>query len=203
MGVRFSLYRFWSLLAKNWQKDCVFLAGDACHTTPPFLGQGLNQGMKDSANLAWKMKAIIAGQADAKLLETYQQEREKVVREVVAGAVTMGRVSEEFKAAQLQGPDALAATVRKVREEKRGFESGFSMGATKMVHGDLERRDAAILKTDRLTGQTLPNPQVVAEGKSCLLDESIGGWRSVLLCISDAGDEPSLSADARSLIERS
>merc|ERR1711920_104068 len=108
--------------------------------------------MKDAANLAWKMSLVMKGAADEELLKTYQQEREKVVREVVAGAVTMGRVSEEFKAAQAQGPEVLAATIRKVRDEKRGFESGFSMGATKMLHGDLQARPGEILQNDRITG---------------------------------------------------
>merc|ERR1711862_442827 len=51
--VRFSLYRFWSLVAQKWRRQNVFLVGDACHTMPPFLGQGLNQGMKDARNLTW------------------------------------------------------------------------------------------------------------------------------------------------------
>merc|ERR1712137_898101 len=199
--VRFSLYRFWSLLAAKWQKQRVFLAGDSCHTTPPFLGQGLNQGMKDSANLAWKIKAVLDGQADEHVLVSYQQEREKVVREVVGGAVTMGRVSEEFKAAQREGPEALRATVQKVRDEKRGFESGFSMGATKMLHGDLDKRLPSLLQDDRLTGQTVPNPDVVCgDGVSRSLDAVIDGWHVVLLCVSEGGDEPALNADAKAAV---
>jgi len=179
------------------------LAGDSCHTTPPFLGQGLNQGMKDSANLAWKIKAVLNGQADEHVLVSYQQEREKVVREVVGGAVTMGRVSEEFKAAQREGPEALRATVQKVRDEKRGFESGFSMGATKMLHCDLDKRLPTLLRNDRITGQTVPNPDVMcADGVSRSLDAVIDGWHVVLLCVSEGGDAPALSAAAQAAVGR-
>jgi len=200
--VRFSLYRFWSLLAAKWQKQNVFLVGDSCHTTPPFLGQGLNQGMKDAANLSWKIAMVLRGQATEQVLETYQQEREKVVRDVVGGAVTMGRVSEEFKAAQAKGQDALVAAVKRVSDEKRGFESGFSMGATKMLHGDLSERSAKLLKTDRITGQTVPNCEVITEAGRKFLDQAIGDWNVVLLCVSQIGQEPTLSKDALKLMQR-
>jgi len=72
---RAAAYRFHALVAKEWQDERVFLAGDSAHQTPPFLGQGMCQGLRDAGNLAWKLKHVISNQADESLLETYTQER--------------------------------------------------------------------------------------------------------------------------------
>jgi 3-(3-hydroxy-phenyl)propionate hydroxylase len=89
--IRAATYRFHGLIAERWQEGRVFLAGDAAHQTPPFFGQGMCHGFRDAANLAWKLKAVLRGSADARLLETYQTEREPHVRAVVEAAIAAGR----------------------------------------------------------------------------------------------------------------
>jgi 3-(3-hydroxy-phenyl)propionate hydroxylase len=89
--VRAATYRFHGLVAEQWQVGRVFLAGDAAHQTPPFFGQGMCHGMRDVANLAWKLALVIGGKADAALLETYQPERDPHVRAVIGAAVDAGR----------------------------------------------------------------------------------------------------------------
>ena len=56
--LRSSKYTFHGLLAKNFKYKNCFLIGDAAHQTPPFLGQGLCQGIKDAYNLVWKINGI-------------------------------------------------------------------------------------------------------------------------------------------------
>lgn len=89
--IRAATYRFHGLVAEHWQQGRVFLAGDSAHQTPPFFGQGMCHGMRDAANLAWKLAMVASGRADASLLETYQQERDTQVRHVIGAAIEAGR----------------------------------------------------------------------------------------------------------------
>lgn len=89
---RKAVYRFHGLVAERWQSGRVFLAGDAAHQMPPFAGQGMCSGIRDSANLAWKLAAVLRGEADATMLASYQIEREPHVRAIIATAIAMGKV---------------------------------------------------------------------------------------------------------------
>ncbi|HEX3817287.1 MAG TPA: FAD-dependent monooxygenase [Chthoniobacterales bacterium] len=68
---------------RDYRKLRVFLAGDAAHIHSPAGGQGMNTGIQDAFNLAWKMALVIRGQAPAPLLGSYQLEREPVARGVL------------------------------------------------------------------------------------------------------------------------
>lgn len=89
---RKAVYRFHGLVAKTWRSGRVLLAGDSAHQTPPFAGQGMCAGMRDAANLSWKLKAVLAEGAEDALLDTYQVEREPNVRAYIELAIAMGRV---------------------------------------------------------------------------------------------------------------
>ena len=86
------VYTFHSVIAKGWRKGRLLLAGDSAHQTPPFLGQGLCAGIRDVANLAWKLELVLNGRAPDSLLDTYETEREPHVREFIALAVKLGDV---------------------------------------------------------------------------------------------------------------
>ncbi|MDR3509689.1 MAG: bifunctional 3-(3-hydroxy-phenyl)propionate/3-hydroxycinnamic acid hydroxylase, partial [Caulobacteraceae bacterium] len=89
---RKAVYRFHGLVADRWRDGRVLLAGDSAHQTPPFAGQGMCSGLRDAANLAWKLGAVLDGAADEALLDTYQTEREPHVRALIEFAIGMGRV---------------------------------------------------------------------------------------------------------------
>ncbi len=89
---RKAVYRFHGLVAKDWRAGRVLLAGDSAHQMPPFAGQGMCSGLRDAANLAWKLLAVLRGEADEGLLDTYQTEREPHVRSYIELAIGMGRV---------------------------------------------------------------------------------------------------------------
>jgi 3-(3-hydroxy-phenyl)propionate hydroxylase len=86
------LYTFRAAVADRWRRGRLLLAGDAAHQTPPFLGQGLCAGIRDAANLAWKLAWVVRGQADESLLDTYEQEQSPHVRAFVGEAVRIGRI---------------------------------------------------------------------------------------------------------------
>ena len=89
--LRQAIYRFHALIAQRWRVGRVFLAGDAAHQTPPFFGQGLCHGIRDVANLAWKLDAVLHRGADDALLASYEAERMPQVRAIIAASVRMGR----------------------------------------------------------------------------------------------------------------
>ena len=85
-------YRFHSLVADQWRRDRVFLAGDAAHMMPPFAGQGLNSGLRDATNLCWKLAGVLQGRLREEVLDSYEAERRPHARAVVAGSERLGRV---------------------------------------------------------------------------------------------------------------
>jgi 3-(3-hydroxy-phenyl)propionate hydroxylase len=85
---RAATYRFHALVAREWRRGRVFLAGDAAHQQPPFTGQGMCQGIRDVANLAWKLKY-------ERLLDTYQRERSQHVRRLIQTIKQIGRLIGE------------------------------------------------------------------------------------------------------------
>lgn len=88
---RSAAYNFHALVARQWRSRQVLLAGDACHMTPPFLAQGMVQGIKDVSNLAWKLGLVLDG-TDDQLLDSYEAERRPLVRDVIAVTKDLGNL---------------------------------------------------------------------------------------------------------------
>lgn len=89
---RAAAYRFHGLVAQEWRRGRILLAGDAAHMTPPFMAQGMVQGLRDAQNLAWKLERVLGGSSPATFLDTYQQERRPHVVETTLTAIELGRV---------------------------------------------------------------------------------------------------------------
>ncbi|WP_067735842.1 bifunctional 3-(3-hydroxy-phenyl)propionate/3-hydroxycinnamic acid hydroxylase MhpA [Novosphingobium naphthalenivorans] len=89
---RKAIYRFHGLVAEDWKVGRILLAGDAAHQMPPFAGQGMCSGIRDTVNLAWKLAWVIRGDAGDALLDTYQTEREPHVRSIIETAIAMGKI---------------------------------------------------------------------------------------------------------------
>jgi len=89
---RSAVYTFHGVFAERWREGRVLLAGDAAHQMPPFMGQGLCSGIRDAANLAWKLDAVLGGKANEQLLSTLQPEREPQIRFITETAIGMGKI---------------------------------------------------------------------------------------------------------------
>lgn len=89
---RMAVYRFGAKLAQHWRQGRILFAGDAAHLMPPFAGQGLCSGLRDVANLAWKLALVLQQSVDDALLDSYQREREPHVQAVIDLGITLGQV---------------------------------------------------------------------------------------------------------------
>jgi 3-(3-hydroxy-phenyl)propionate hydroxylase len=169
-------YRFHALVAKQWRKGRVFMAGDAAHQQPPFLGQGMCQGVRDVVNLSWKLAAVakgdVTGAAARMLLDSYSTERQDHVRQLTTRIKGIGAVICERNVAKARERDAnmLAECGGIVKDTPRQdvlprLEEGCFSNTASQARGTL-----------------FPQPGIVTpDGKLVLLDDYIGyGWRLVV-----------------------
>jgi hypothetical protein len=89
---RVAVYTFAARVAARWRYGRVLLAGDAAHQMPPFAGQDMCAGIRDAANLAWKLDLVLAGLAPDALLDSYDQERLPSAREAIEFSIELGKV---------------------------------------------------------------------------------------------------------------
>jgi 3-(3-hydroxy-phenyl)propionate hydroxylase len=164
------VYHFHARVADRWSRGRVFLAGDAAHLTPPFAGQGMNSGIRDAHNLAWKLASVLRGQAGPGLLDTYPQERRDHVWAMIRLALRMGKVMSPpsraaglatraaFTALRLWQPASDYVLQMKYKPKPR-FTEGFLLpGKT----------------APALIGRLFPQPRVRIAGGVVLLDEVLG-----------------------------
>lgn len=95
---RAAVYTFRSAIASRWRAGGMFIAGDAAHQMPPFMGQGMCAGIRDAANLAWKIAAATG--PDDPLLETYETERAPHVRAFIDMTMRLGRLINQTAAGE-------------------------------------------------------------------------------------------------------
>jgi 3-(3-hydroxy-phenyl)propionate hydroxylase len=171
------IYTFHSVIAEVWRKGRVLLAGDAAHQTPPFLGQGMCAAIRDAANLAWKLDAVLRGRSPDTLLDTYGSERAPHVHAFIDLAVRLGDI--------IQTTDPKAA-----RERDAKFKAGqpeiFQFPAPRLGPGVWQGEHEAV-------AQVFPQP-MLADGR--LLDAALGRH---FAAIGDAEVLDSVSVETRAL----
>jgi 2,4-dichlorophenol 6-monooxygenase len=113
------------MYATHLQAGRVFCAGDAIHRHPPSNGLGSNTSIQDSYNLAWKLAAVLRGQADASLLETYSTERAPVAEQIVRRANQSSREFVQlFEALGVTEARTEAEMVERIEERKADTPAG-------------------------------------------------------------------------------
>jgi len=90
--IRHRVYTHHSRIAGAFRKGRLMLAGDAAHLMPVWQGQGYNSGIRDAANLGWKLAAVVNGHAGDALLDSYDIERRKHARAMIDLSTLVGRV---------------------------------------------------------------------------------------------------------------
>ena len=168
---RAASYRFHALVASKWREGRVFLAGDAAHQQPPFIGQGMCQGIRDVANLVWKLARVLREESGEALLDTYQDERSAHVRELTTRIKAIGHVICE------RDPDAAAA------RDARILAEGGCVPRT-ITRQEIVPPLSCGLRAEvphAANGTLFPQPWVLTAGSRQLLDAVCGaGWRLVL-----------------------
>lgn len=120
---RVAVYRFHARVADTFQVGRAFLVGDAAHITPPFVGQGLVAGLRDVANLGWKLAWVTQGRAHEALLNSYSQERQPHVRDMIRLAQWMGRLVMPGNALQAWFTHGLMKTLSSIPRVRGLFEN--------------------------------------------------------------------------------
>lgn len=151
---RAAVYTFHSVVQEGWRKGRLLLAGDSCHQTPPFLGQGMCAGMRDAANLAWKLAAVVKGSAPDTLLDSYESERLPHVRAFIELAVRLGAVLQETD-----------------RDAARARDRRFAAGAEMFDYPQPQLGPGCRLDALPPVGTIFPQPRL---GDGRLMDDAIG-----------------------------
>ncbi len=168
--LRKAVYQFHAAVASRWRVGRIFLAGDAAHQMPPFLGQGMNSGIRDVLNLAWKLKLVLSGRVDESLLTTYEEERLPHSEDFVQWSVEFGNLMEHLadaKAAERAGKEL--PTPKKKRRS-----AGYGQGR----HAPPLRSGLLLLdqvSDDGSTGYLFSQPTVqLSPTETVRLDELLG-----------------------------
>jgi 2-polyprenyl-6-methoxyphenol hydroxylase-like FAD-dependent oxidoreductase len=178
---RHAVYTFRGRWARTWRKGNAFLAGDAAHLMPPFLGQGLCAGLRDARALAWRLGLVHHGLATPAVLDTYGPERAGHVREIIDEAVAAGRVICEL--------DADRAAVRDAEMRKRSRDPD---AATREPPHPRLGEPSLTIASGGAEGRLAPQGRVRVAGRAGLFDDIVGGgWQ----LISRAGDPAALLTD--------
>ncbi len=176
-------YRFHALVARQWRKERVFLAGDAAHQQPPFLGQGMCQGLRDVANLTWKLGAVLNAGAPDRLLDTYGAERKAHVIDLTTRIKQIGAIICERDPHRARERDARLLA-----------ECGGVVRPTPRQDIQPALRDGLLAQqTHPARGTLFPQPWLMgASGQTQRMDDAMGpGWWLVLA--------PRVHADVRRL----
>ncbi|QNE21353.1 monooxygenase [Kribbella qitaiheensis] len=179
-------YRFHGLSAASWYSGRAFLLGDAAHMMPPFAGQGLNTGIRDAANLAWKLAAVVKGSAHESLLESYEVERRPHAEAVIRSSERLGRIVMTTNPRIARFRDQV---VRRALESEAGrafFKEMRYRPSTRIVSGAVHDPSS-----NPLVGTVIGQPLVFDFGSHrCLpFDELLGqGWSVVAVGLGQGGD---------------
>ncbi|MCB1397951.1 MAG: bifunctional 3-(3-hydroxy-phenyl)propionate/3-hydroxycinnamic acid hydroxylase [Rhodobacter sp.] len=171
--VRKTIYTFHARIAERWRVGRILLAGDAAHLTPPFAGQGMNAGLRDVANLSWKLACVLNGSAGDAALDSYEAERRDPAWAMIQLAVVMGDVVMPTDPAQLAFREQLLAALKpfpavqdyflqmKFKPRPR-YDRGLFLGlAQQPFEGSI-------------VGEMIPQPDVTRDGAVHKLDDLLG-----------------------------
>jgi 3-(3-hydroxy-phenyl)propionate hydroxylase len=176
--IRRRVYTHSSRLASRFRDRRVLLAGDAAHVMPVFQGQGYNSSIRDAVNLAWKLAAVVKGQATAELLNSYEDERRSHVLAMIQLSTLVGRfvsvrnpLVAGLRDVFFRGISIIPSVKRYLIEMRFKPMPAFTKGAIA----------PASESESEIVGRLFPQPRVSVRGQNPrLLDDAIGPWFALL-----------------------
>jgi 2-polyprenyl-6-methoxyphenol hydroxylase-like FAD-dependent oxidoreductase len=187
--VRHLIYTFEARHAVQWRFGRIFLMGDAAHTTPPFMGQGMCSGMRDAKNLVWKIDLVLRGLAEDILLDTYEPERSPHTKDWTTISLEAGKV-----------PCTLDEKEAEERDER--FRNGWKPPMPDfpyLKHGIVDLNTDG--STRGLAGTLSLQAHVEKDGRTELLDEFYPATKFVVM--STKGDPAgALTAAQRAILDK-
>jgi 3-(3-hydroxy-phenyl)propionate hydroxylase len=182
--LRITEYTFRAQIAERWRRGNVFILGDAAHLTPPFIGQGMGAGLRDAANLAWKIARVHQGTLAADVLDTYERERKSHARHLIRLALGVGWAMTGGGGIGNLARRAVLPRLRRIQglRDKVVDSATPALRASALVRKSRRRR--------QLAGTLCPNP-LLPNGQR--LDDVVGtGFALITTSRPGAADEASL-----------
>lgn len=168
---RQAVYRFHARCCSRFQVDQTFLVGDAAHITPPFVGQGLVAGLRDVANLGWKLAWVIKGHAQPHILKSYDQERRPHANQMINLAKMMGKLVMPRNKPRAMAIHGMMRAINAIPPARSYVEDLKIKPANRFKKG-LFKPEAG---PDNLTGGTqLPQDFVLKDNRIQLSDDALG-----------------------------
>jgi 3-(3-hydroxy-phenyl)propionate hydroxylase len=198
--IRARVFTHHGRVASNFRKGRQLIAGDAAHLMPVWMGQGWNSGMRDATNLGWKLAAVLAGQADDELLDTYTTERKGHAKAMVDLSLTFGKFIKVTNPIAATARDVASSVLNLLPQVKRYFADmrfkpmprytqGVLVDPTTQASGTaaagLTSKLIPVLTANSTVspvGVQFPQPRVhTCLASNVLLDDAIGNWWSVIV----------------------
>jgi 3-(3-hydroxy-phenyl)propionate hydroxylase len=173
--LRAVIYSHHVRVADRWRLGRVFLAGDAAHAMPPWIGQGMSAGVRDAANLCWKLAAVIKGQSPESLLDSYQAERKPHLIDVTRRACLAGWIITERRRAVAVVRNHVLRTLTRLH----GLDD--RLQKLTWIPDARYRKGFFATVRHRAVGWQVPQPWVTdADGATVRLDDVLGGQWAIL-----------------------
>lgn len=178
--IRRRVYTHHSRIAGAFRKGRLLLAGDAAHLMPVWQGQGYNSGIRDAANLGWKLAAVVSARAGEGLLDTYDMERRKHARAMIDLSTMVGRVISPTNRRVAGARDLLVRSASIVPSLKRYVLEMRFKPMPRYEQGAVVH-EPGTGRADSAVGTLFIQPRVdTRDQQNVLLDHVLGDWFAVL-----------------------
>jgi len=172
--LRSEIYKFRGIKANQWKAGNIFLLGDAAHQVPPYAGQGINSGIRDAINIAWKLNLVVNHLVEPSMLESYQIEREIHVEETIKSSIALGKLIDSLALAYKKKIPLADAVAPEARDQAYG-------GKKANPSTDINPGIYFNSLRHKFTGQLIPNISLKdSNGNEVRLDNLLNGRIAII-----------------------